>query len=131
MDNPQRLTPAEVALARKRRLTAMHLQEIEGNPLTADQVAMFEMFEREAWTHEQCRAYILAKVRHLAAEGAKTDEHDTTGVGGQKFMGMFSWPKYSGLARAKPAPADHHWSTNNHSDDAGRRQGGGRRGFSG
>ena len=52
-------------MARKRRLTAMHLQEIEGNPLSADQVAMFEMFEREAWSHEQRRAYILAKVRRL------------------------------------------------------------------
>jgi hypothetical protein len=46
----------------------MRLQEIEGNPLSADQVAMFEMFEREAWTHEQRRAYILAKDRTLAAE---------------------------------------------------------------
>jgi len=60
MDGSQRLSPAEIALARKRRLTAMHLQIIDGNPLSADQVAMFEMFEREAWTHEQCHAYILA-----------------------------------------------------------------------
>jgi hypothetical protein len=29
---------------------------------------MFEMFEREAWTHEQRRAYILAKARTRAAE---------------------------------------------------------------
>jgi hypothetical protein len=46
----------------------MRLQEIEGNPLSADQVAMFEMFEREAWTHERRRTYILAKARPLAAE---------------------------------------------------------------
>ena len=46
----------------------MRLQEIEGNPLSADQIAMFEMFEREAWTHERRRAYILAKARPLAAE---------------------------------------------------------------
>jgi hypothetical protein len=63
-----RLTEAEVAQARKRRLVAMRLQEIEGNPLSADQVAMFEMFEREAWTHERRLAYILAKVRAHAAE---------------------------------------------------------------
>jgi hypothetical protein len=62
------LSPSEVALARKRRLVAMHLQEIEGNPLSAEQIAMFEMFEREGWTHEQRRAYMLAEVRHLAAE---------------------------------------------------------------
>jgi hypothetical protein len=54
--------------ARKRRLAAMRLQEIEGNPLSADQVAMFEMFEREAWTPERRRAYILAKARRSAAE---------------------------------------------------------------
>jgi hypothetical protein len=28
---------------------AMHLQIIEGNPLDAEDIAMFEMFEREAW----------------------------------------------------------------------------------
>ena len=46
----------------------MHLQEIENNPLSQEQVAMFEMFERNRWTHEQRRAYILAGVRALAAE---------------------------------------------------------------
>ena len=63
-----RLSPSEVAIARKRRLEAMRMQEIEGNPLSADQIAMFEMFEREAWPHERRRAYILAKVDILAAE---------------------------------------------------------------
>jgi hypothetical protein len=29
---------------------------------------MFEMFEREAWTHERCRAYILKNSLPLAAE---------------------------------------------------------------
>jgi hypothetical protein len=62
------LSPSAVMRARKRRLAAMRLQEIEGNPLSADQVAMFEMFEREAWPHERRRAYILAKARRLAAE---------------------------------------------------------------
>lgn len=62
------LSPPAVMRARKRRLVAMRLQEIEGNPLSADQVAMFEMFEREAWPHERRRAYILAKARRLAAE---------------------------------------------------------------
>ncbi len=46
----------------------MRLQEIEGNPLSADQIAMFEMFEREAWSHERRRAYIIAKATPLAAE---------------------------------------------------------------
>ena len=62
------LTAAEVEEARRRRLDAMALQEIEGNPLSSDQVAMFEMFEREAWSHDRRLAYILAKAAKLAAE---------------------------------------------------------------
>ena len=62
------LTPAEVEAARKRRLSAMRMQNIEGNPLSADQIAMFEMFEAQAWSHERCRAYILARAVPLAAE---------------------------------------------------------------
>jgi hypothetical protein len=58
-----RLSPEQVAEARERRLEAMHLQEIGGNPLDAEDIAMFEMFEREGWSHERCRAYILAQAR--------------------------------------------------------------------
>ena len=68
MKQSVRLTPSEVEAARKRRLSAMRLQEIEGNPLSADDVAMFEMFEREAWPHDRRRAYILAHAVPLAAE---------------------------------------------------------------
>ena len=50
----------DVVASQQRRLEAMNLQEIEGNPLREDEVAMFEMFEREAWPHERRRAYILA-----------------------------------------------------------------------
>ncbi len=38
------------------------LHEIESNPLDADDIAMFEMFEREGWSHERRRAYIHAQV---------------------------------------------------------------------
>ncbi len=64
----KKLSKADVAELRKLRLEAMNLQDIEGNPFDAEDVAMFEMFEREAWTHEQCRAYILAAAVRLAAE---------------------------------------------------------------
>jgi hypothetical protein len=63
-----RLSNAEVAQARRRRIAAMRLQEIEGNPLDAEQVAMFEMFEREAWTHERRLAHLLTRARTRAAE---------------------------------------------------------------
>jgi hypothetical protein len=58
-----RLTPEQIATARERRLEAMHLQVIEGNPFDEEDIAMFEMFEREGWDHERRRAYILAQAR--------------------------------------------------------------------
>jgi hypothetical protein len=61
-----RLSPQEIAAVRQRRLEAMHLQAIEGNPLDENDVAMFEMFEREGWDHERRRAYILERARALA-----------------------------------------------------------------
>ena len=51
-----RLSPEEIATARERRLEAMHLQGIEGNPLDEEDIAMFEMFEREGWDHKRRRA---------------------------------------------------------------------------
>ena len=51
---------------------AAHLQAIEGNPLTAEEIAMFEMFEREGWSPERRRAHILRRIedrgRAAAAE---------------------------------------------------------------
>lgn len=44
--------------AQLRRLENIHLQEIEGNPLTEEEMGMFEMFEREGWPHEKRREYI-------------------------------------------------------------------------
>jgi hypothetical protein len=63
-----RLSPEDVTGARERLLEAMHLQAIEGNPLDAEDIAMFEMFEREGWGHERRRAYILAQARAAAAK---------------------------------------------------------------
>ena len=63
-----RLSPEQVAAARERRLEAMHLQDIEGNPLDAEDIAMFEMFEREGWTAEQRRAHINALARALGGK---------------------------------------------------------------
>ena len=60
--------PDDAAASRERRLAAARLQEIEGNPLDAEGLAMFEMFEREGWSHERRRACILAAAAKLAAE---------------------------------------------------------------
>jgi hypothetical protein len=50
---------------------AMHLQALEGNPLDAEQVAMFEMFEREGWSEERCIDYLRQRVfdRHGVIAG--------------------------------------------------------------
>ena len=45
---------------------ACHLQAMENNPLDADDLAMFEMFEREGWSQQQRRDYILAKANQAA-----------------------------------------------------------------
>jgi len=51
---------------------AMHLQELESNPLDADQVAMFEMFEREGWSEEKCIEYIRQRtLRRLGQQAAE------------------------------------------------------------
>jgi hypothetical protein len=43
---------------RKRLAEAMRLQEIENNPLDAEDVALFEMFEREGWSQERRLEYL-------------------------------------------------------------------------
>ena len=57
--------------ARERRLEMQHLQAIEGNPLTLDEIAMFEMFEREGWPHERRRAHILAMFKPAVSPAAE------------------------------------------------------------
>ena len=57
------LTDEELALAIKRRKKGMHLQEIEGNPFDAEDIAMFEMFDRERWSHEKRIAYIIEQAK--------------------------------------------------------------------
>ena len=62
----KKLSKAEIAQKRQLRLEAMNLQAIEGNPLDAEDIAMFEMFEREGWSDEQRHAHITALARALA-----------------------------------------------------------------
>ena len=55
------VSAAKIA-ASGRLAEAAHLQAIEGNPLTAEEIAMFEMFEREGWSPERRRAHILRRI---------------------------------------------------------------------
>ena len=61
------LTKEQIAAAAARRQVAGHLQAIEGNPPTKEQTEMFEMFEREGWSHERRLAYIKARAKAAAA----------------------------------------------------------------
>ena len=62
MQSPSdRLSPEEVEAARQRRLASMRQRELEGNPVSPEDIAMFEMFEREAWPHEQRLTHILER----------------------------------------------------------------------
>jgi hypothetical protein len=60
----------KIEQARERRLEMQHLQAIEGNPLTPEEIAMFEMFEREGWSFERRRAHIAGLFQRLAASDA-------------------------------------------------------------
>ena len=51
----------------QRAREAAHLQTIEGNPFDAEDVAMFEMFDREGFSPERRRAYILEQSRKRVA----------------------------------------------------------------
>lgn len=63
----KRVQPAGVAVDASKRAQrlceAIVLHEIEGNPLTEGQIALFEQFAHEGWTDEQALALILQ--RHL------------------------------------------------------------------
>lgn len=61
---------SEKDLIRQRTLEAAHLQAIEGNPLDAEQMAMFEMFDREGWSEERQLDYVLTQIRAVAASKA-------------------------------------------------------------
>ncbi|MCY4438594.1 MAG: hypothetical protein OXE53_00060 [Deltaproteobacteria bacterium] len=39
------------------------MQGIAGNPLSAEESSMFEIFEREEWSPEQRRAHIARRIR--------------------------------------------------------------------
>ena len=63
MSGTQHDSGSAASIAADRRLAeATHLQAIEGNPLTAEEIAMFEMFEREGWSPARRRAHILRRI---------------------------------------------------------------------
>lgn len=61
---------AERFEAQQRRLRAAHLQAIEDNPLSADEIALFEMFEREGWSHDRRLRYLKDEAGSAAQTSA-------------------------------------------------------------
>ncbi|MCY4238420.1 MAG: hypothetical protein OXC93_08725 [Rhodospirillaceae bacterium] len=59
----QKLGSTATVASNGRIAEAAHLQAIEGNPLAAEEIAMFEMFEREGWPPERRRAHILRRIK--------------------------------------------------------------------
>jgi hypothetical protein len=57
------LTDEELALVVKRRKDGIEMQRISGNPLDAEDIAMFEMFDKNRWSHEKCLAYIKDHIK--------------------------------------------------------------------
>lgn len=45
---------------------AQHLQALEHNPLSVDQIAMFAMFDREGWREDERLAYIKKRAKQAA-----------------------------------------------------------------
>jgi len=66
VSKPSPDTRDQVARARRFR-EACALQAIEGDPLTPEEIAMFEMFRREGWSDERRRAHLAARARRLAS----------------------------------------------------------------
>lgn len=58
--------PDETAERHTRLQFAIRAHEIEGNPLSAEQVEMFEGFERQGLSDEQRRAILTERAQKLA-----------------------------------------------------------------
>lgn len=56
---------------RQRGLEAIKLQEIAGHPFTPppEENEIFEVFAREGWSEERCRAFIMKRIEECNATG--------------------------------------------------------------
>jgi hypothetical protein len=58
--------PDESTERSKRLAFSIRAHEIEGNPLSAEQIEMFERFERQGLSDEQRRAILTERAQKLA-----------------------------------------------------------------
>jgi hypothetical protein len=64
------VTRDELFARRQRLAEAMNLHAIEGNPFTEADIAMFEMFEREGWSDDRQRQYVIDLARKKSRPSA-------------------------------------------------------------
>lgn len=59
--------PSDNPISRKqRRLDAVRLHQIEGNPFTPEDNAVFEMFDHKGWTDAQRREFLIQDAKRHA-----------------------------------------------------------------
>ena len=63
----QKYSRAEKAVRKQRSEEAIVMQEIEGNPFTPEDLALLKKMDREGWSDEERRAYILGMFRPALA----------------------------------------------------------------
>lgn len=56
-----------------RRMEAFACNAIEGAPPSEADIAMFEMFDREGWSDERRRAYIIEQAKEGAESGVAAE----------------------------------------------------------
>ena len=66
MDGDTTLARSSSEERAKRRAFGRRAHEIEGNPLDAEDIALFERFDREGLTDEQRRAVLTRRAQQLA-----------------------------------------------------------------
>ncbi len=69
-DHHTRSSQSAADRAFARGMEVAHTCAMEGNSLTADEIAMFEMFRRERWTDEQIDAHLEGIYRTLVVPDA-------------------------------------------------------------
>ena len=61
----------KVSESRERLAQIIAMQAIEGNPLTIEEIEMFEMFDREQWSDDRQLTFIREKLSLPSADVSK------------------------------------------------------------
>ncbi len=62
-ENEKLVRPTQIELESLCFRESLRLHEIEGSPLTDEDIEMFDMFHREKWSNDKCLNHIKELVR--------------------------------------------------------------------